>query len=251
MPGSDSARTTAASWDWHWRRGRRRALPLRANPNVHWTARLLRHVAQRADARTVFELGCAPGAWLAFCATRLGLAASGCDVSPAGVRAARDLLVHAGVDADGVLEASAFDLPAEHRDRHDLVYSFGLVEHFDDLAGILRAHAAPCRPGGLVLVTAPKLTGLSGALYRRASATLMESHRVVTPAALREAAVRAGLAVLDAGCGGPLSAYALLDRVDSRAKRAAGWLGCAALGWTTLGSASSRVAGSVWLVARR
>lgn len=243
--------TDAAVWDWHWRRGRSCALPRRANPNVHWSGRLLRRAAMMVTARNVFELGCAPGAWLAFCARRLGLAVSGCDVSPAGIQVSRALLASAGVADALVLEADVFALPSALHGRHDLVYSFGLIEHFDDLSGILRTHAVACRPGGVVLVTAPNLRGISGAIYRRASTTLLRTHRIVTPAALCTSAPSAGLEPIAVGHGGPLSAFVLLDRVEGRTRRAAGWLGCAALGWGTLHATSERVAGSAWMLAKR
>jgi len=243
--------TDAAAWNWHWRRGRSGALPRRINPNVHWSGRLLRRAALAASARTAFELGCAPGAWLAFCARRLGLAVSGCDASATGIRVARALLKSAGVSDAGVLEADVFALPSTVCGRYDLVYSFGLIEHFTDLPGILRAHAAACRPGGVVLVTAPNLRGASGAIYRRASTTLLRTHRIVTPAELRSAAPCAGLVPIALGYGGPLSAFVLLDRMEGATRRAAGWLGCAALGWGTLPATSERFAGWAWMLAKR
>jgi 2-polyprenyl-6-hydroxyphenyl methylase/3-demethylubiquinone-9 3-methyltransferase len=243
--------TDAAAWNWHWRRGRSGALPRRINPNVHWSGRLLRRAAFTASARNAFELGCAPGAWLAFCAHRLGLAVSGCDASATGIRVARALLKSAGVSDAGVLEADVFALPSTLQGRYDLVYSFGLIEHFSDLSGILRAHAVACRPGGVVLVTAPNLRGASGAIYRRASTKLLASHRIVTPAQLRSSARSAGLVPIALGYGGPLSAFVLLDRTDGPARRAAGWLACAALGWGTLPATSERFAGWAWMLAER
>jgi len=243
--------TDAAAWDWHWRRGRSRILPRRINPNVHWSGHLLRRAVFTTSARNAFELGCAPGAWLAFCARRLGLAVSGCDDSSTGIQVARALLKSAGVSDAGILEADALALPSMLHGRYDLAYSFGLIEHFSDLSGILRAHAVACRPGGVVLVTAPNLRGASGAIYRRASTTLLRSHRIVTPAELRSCAPSAGLVPIALGYGGPLSAFVLLDRIESPARRAAGWLGCAALGWGTLPATSERFAGWAWMLAER
>jgi 2-polyprenyl-6-hydroxyphenyl methylase/3-demethylubiquinone-9 3-methyltransferase len=243
------ARTTGDAWDWHWRRVRLPQLPRRINPNAVFTRRLLRR-ALRPGARRALEVGCAPGAWMALLGRRFGLDVAGCDLSPLGVAATRENLRRLGV-AGSVEEACVFRLADESPARFDLVYSLGVVEHFDDLAAIVRAHARLCAPGGVVVVTAPNLRGLSGALYRRASPTLLDSHRVVTPAELRSAARAAGLEPLEAACRGPLSGFALLDRLESRAARIAGYAAAVFLGFASYPARGAALAGSVHLVARR
>jgi 2-polyprenyl-6-hydroxyphenyl methylase/3-demethylubiquinone-9 3-methyltransferase len=246
-PGA--ARTTGDAWDWHWRRVRLPQLPRRINPNAVFTRRLLRR-ALGPGARSSLEVGCAPGAWMALLGRSFGLDVAGCDLSPRGVAATEENLRRLGVPAR-VRQACVFRLADEAPERFDLVYSLGVVEHFDDLGAIVRAHARLCAPGGRVVLTAPNLRGLSGALYRRASPTLLESHRVVTPEELRRAARAAGLEPLEAACRGPLSAFALLDRVESRLARLAGYAAALLLGFLTYPARGPALAGSVHLVARR
>ncbi len=242
------ARTTTAHWDWYWETLRLPRLPNRWNPNVRFAARLVLR-ALPAGARDLFEVGCAPGAWMGYLARATGCAVAGCDLSPGGARATRENLRRLDV-AGQVIEGDVFALAARPPARFDLVYSFGVVEHFDDLAGILRAHARLCRPGGRVVVTAPNLEGASGVLFRRASPSLLESHRVVTPPALAEAAAHAGLEVERCAYAGPLAAFVLLDRVRGRALRALGYGVSLLLAAGTAAARSRRLAGSVLLVAR-
>jgi SAM-dependent methyltransferase len=196
-----TTRTTDASWDWHWRRQRLPRLPRWFNPNVAFAKKVLRWAVESSPKR-LFEVGCAPGAWMGFLSRQLNAEVSGCDLSALGVATTRENLRLLGVRGR-VYEADVFDLTEKIPDRFELVYSFGVVEHFDDLTSILRAHGDLSEPDGTVVVTAPNLQGLSGAILRRASPSLMDSHRLVTPTDLRRAAREAGLEPEAAGYGGP------------------------------------------------
>ena len=81
---SDPRKTTAAQWDEVWRGTRVPVRPGRINPSVISTRRLLLG-ALPGTATSIFELGCAPGAWLADLHLRTGLRVGGCDLSPEGV----------------------------------------------------------------------------------------------------------------------------------------------------------------------
>jgi hypothetical protein len=244
-----TARTTDASWDWHWRRQHLPRLPRWFNPNVAFTKKLL-WSAIESPPRPLFEVGCAPGAWMGFLSRQLNAEVSGCDLSALGVATTRENLRLLGVPGR-VYEADVFDLAERIPDRFGLVYSFGVVEHFDDLTGILRAHADLAELDGTVVVTAPNLQGVSGAIFRGASPTLMNSHRPVTPADLRRAAQQAGLEPAAAGYGGPLSAFVWLDRIDSRIRRLVTYAFSLAMGLLTFGARGRLLAGSVYLIAKR
>jgi hypothetical protein len=50
--------------------------------------------------------------------------------------------------------------------RYDLVASFGLIEHFTDLHGILRAHIKYMKPGATLLIGLPNFRGINGLLQK-------------------------------------------------------------------------------------
>jgi SAM-dependent methyltransferase len=58
----------------------------------------------------------------------------------------------------------------------DAVYSLGLIEHFDDPTAVARAHARLVKPGGILIIGAPNLMGLSRWLHARLSPSVLESH---------------------------------------------------------------------------
>ncbi len=115
-----------------------------------FTRRVL-HTSQAAP--DVLELGCAPGRMLCrLHGVRRDCRFQGIDFARDGVLATNqalrqhsvDALIHAG-------DIRFIELPQQF----DVVASFGLIEHFQDPASILRHHARFCRPGGCVAVTIP------------------------------------------------------------------------------------------------
>lgn len=108
-----------------------------------------------------------------------------------------------------------------------------------------------CAPGGRVVVGVPNLQGVSGAIFRRASPTLLRSHRVLSPADLLAAARQAGLEPAACGYGGPLAAFVWLDRVKGRLSHVAGYAFAVALAALTYPGRGRRLSGTVYLIARK
>lgn len=246
---NDPRKTTAAQWDDVWRSTQVPARPGRVNPSVISTRRLLIS-SLPASAGSIFELGCAPGAWLADLHLRTGLRVSGCDLSPEGVAWTRRNFEALGVSGE-VFETDVFELSPEKHGAHDLVYSLGLVEHFSDTRAIVEAHAAITRPGGVIVVSVPNLQGLSGRPYYRADPNVEKTHEVMTAERLEEVAGSAGLEPIHAGYGGPFSAYVLLDRMRGRAKRVLAYGACTAAAALSYPLHSRQVSGQVRLIARK
>ena len=110
------------------------------------------------------EVGCAPGKTLAWVARVLGARVAGVDYSPRGVAVARDLLRVLGVDGDVRCE-DIFTTTFEPGS-FDVVFSAGVIEHFDDPREIVRCHVGLVRPGGKAIITIPHYGGLYGRLKR-------------------------------------------------------------------------------------
>lgn len=121
----------------------------------------------RANVRPgmrVLELGFAPGKQLAYLAGRLGAEVSGIDYSHAGVEHARDLFSSLGLKGD--MRCEDFFKASFPRASFDLVYSVGVVEHFDDPKDLIRLHVEFACPGGIAIVLIPNYGGIYGRLQR-------------------------------------------------------------------------------------
>ncbi len=118
----------------------------------------------RPGAR-VLEIGFAPGKHLAWVAAELEASVAGLDFSEPGVRTGRRLFETLGLTADLRCEdvfATTFPLGS-----FDLVYSLGVIEHFDDPLPIVRRHFELLRPGGRAIIAIPNYGGVYGRLQRR------------------------------------------------------------------------------------
>ncbi|MEO8740961.1 MAG: class I SAM-dependent methyltransferase [Casimicrobiaceae bacterium] len=149
---------------------------------------------------SLIEIGCGRSQLLPYFARQFGLRVAGLDYSEVGCEKAKRILQRDGVDGD-VHCADLFDAAAVPATGYDVVFSFGLVEHFEDSVGVVRALARYARPGGSVLTLIPNMRGAVGALQKALSRGIFDIHVPLSAAALTQAHRDAGLNV---GAGGYL-----------------------------------------------
>src|SRR5947207_15902867 len=125
--------TTLAHWDEVWRKPPRMRLPSSLVVATRNLQRILR--AHVRPGSSFLELGCAPGKLLAWVALRLGARVSGLDYSPTGIAWARELFDALGCKGD--LRCEELFSTSFPRDAFDIVFSSGLIEHFDDPSTIV------------------------------------------------------------------------------------------------------------------
>lgn len=134
----------------------------------HFDALFAKYVplATRAGAAPlVTEIGCARSRWLPYFARRFGATVGGLDYSEIGCEQARIVLGANGF-AGRIVQGDLFNPPAEMLGAADVVYSWGLVEHFEDTAGVMVALARFVRPGGLLITIIPNMAGAVGSVQK-------------------------------------------------------------------------------------
>lgn len=187
-------------WQASWTR---EALPPRIDPgSPNLSACVERSIALRFDdaVREVppgarfLEVGSGHSAWLPFAAARWGFRVTGIDYAPLGVETSRAMLAREGVAGDVVL-ADMFEPPDDLRSAFDVVFSNGVVEHFEDTAHAVRALGALVRPGGLVVTMIPNVAGAVGLATKLLSRKVYDAHVPLTREDLRAAHEHAGLEV--------------------------------------------------------
>lgn len=194
-------KSTVDYWDENWRRASDGALsPLLNERDSYYWRRLDRALAEafeglRTEGATLMEVGAGSSEWLPYLHHRFGFRVAGLDYSSVGCTRARENLSRTET-AGEIHEGDMFSPPEHLRAAFDVVVSFGLVEHFADTAGAVRACASYARPGGLVVTVIPNMSGLYGHLYRVFDRKVFDIHVPLTLKDLSVAHQKAGLVVL-------------------------------------------------------
>lgn len=140
------------------------------------------------------EIGCGQSAWLPYFAREFGFKVAGVDYSDVGCAQTRAILAREGVAGD-IYCANLFEPPETLAGGFDIVYSGGVVEHFEDTAGCIKACARFARPGGTIVTVVPNMTGLIGLLQRLLNRAVYAIHVPLDREALVAAHRAAGLEV--------------------------------------------------------
>lgn len=171
---SRNEKTTPEHWEQVYVRAPRLRLPLPLVVSTTNLQRLLRlHIV---PGMRVLEIGCAPGKSLAWIARRLGAHVTGLDYSARGLSFCRRLFAAVGVD--GALYCEDVFTTTLPDDRFDLVYSVGVIEHFEDPRPIVAKHVALTRPGGRALMVIPNYAGIYGRLQGHFDAENLAIHNL-------------------------------------------------------------------------
>lgn len=141
------------------------------------------------------EVGCVPGNFMVYLNKEFGYRVDGLDYSD-------DLnYVRANLEYNGIHDAELFAADlfkfAPPR-KYDLVFSSGLVEHFDDQDLVVRKHAELAKSGGLVVIVVPNLTHIHRWLCGIFAPQILKVHRfpLMHKKILRETLQKTGLQVL-------------------------------------------------------
>ncbi len=168
--------TDEAFWDEYWNSVR---LPLQIDKSrgflIARITDVLDRFLPRGESLSVLEVGGAPGQYAAYVCNALGHAVTVLDNSPLGCAKARENFDLLGMRAD-VIEGDLFQAPGE-LPPFDAVFSLGLIEHFPDVTGAVRAHLDLLKPAGMLLLGAPNLVGINRLLLRRLSPSFLSAHR--------------------------------------------------------------------------
>jgi 2-polyprenyl-3-methyl-5-hydroxy-6-metoxy-1,4-benzoquinol methylase len=153
------------------------------------------------DGKRVLEIGAGDSAWLPYFARRYpGSRFAGLDYSEAGC--ARLAKRAAGLGRPSAIEVHHQDMFAADSALHgqfDLVMSFGVVEHFADLAQPLAAKRRYLADGGTMFTLIPNMAGVIGRLTKRFNRAVYDMHNPHDWESFLDGHRRAGLAVSAGG----------------------------------------------------
>ena len=145
----------------------------------------------------VLEIGGGGSRVLPYVGLKFGFEVCGTDFSLSGCRLLRANLALVGILGSVVCE----DLfrSSLRGESFDLVYSSGLIEHFEDTRSVVGEHLRLLKRGGQLVLIVPNLLGLQGKVIEKLAPSLWRVHKVLGPADLAELLASLGLGEIRAG----------------------------------------------------
>jgi len=183
-------------WNREWAgRSLRRALDLRNYVHARFDSFFRRQLC--GVAGDLLEIGCAGSLWLPYFHQRFGLRVFGIDYSPLGCRQAEEVLAAHGV-AGTIWCRDIFAPNEDLRSRFQVVFSYGVAEHFSPPEALLARARDLCAPGGIVLTVIPNMTGLPGLVQRVVDRDVFHRHVPLNLSELGSAHRACGLTLREA-----------------------------------------------------
>jgi len=166
-----------------------------------------------AKAQDLLEVGCGNSIWLSYFQQRFGYRVSGIDYSEFGCEQTRKILERDGCTGD-IRFGNLYEPPADMIGKFDVVCSFGVIEHFEDTAGVLSAVSRFLKPGGLLITTVPNLHGPTGIVQKFFNRPVYDIHVLMTRESLQGKLEESGLTVKAAEYFSTISFGVTLDAAD-------------------------------------
>ena len=125
---------------------------------------------------TILEIGGAKGEFLLYFARHFEYKAYSLDYSRVGNEQTLETFSNARLPVE-VFERDLFgdnsDLP-----KFDIVYSLGLIEHFDDPGSVVEKHLDFLNPGGILLLGVPNYSGIYHVVLHRLAPSIEKTHNL-------------------------------------------------------------------------
>lgn len=111
----------------------------------------------------VLEVGCAPGKYLYKMKELFLYEPFGVDYSQKGVLITREFFRKKGLNPENIIQADVFDedFQNKNKDKFDVVFSRGFIEHFDNVSSVVDMHTNLLKKDGLLFIMIPNLQGLN------------------------------------------------------------------------------------------
>jgi 2-polyprenyl-3-methyl-5-hydroxy-6-metoxy-1,4-benzoquinol methylase len=125
------------------------------------------------------EVGCGASAWLVYFAKEFHCDVSGVDYSKLGCKLAEENLRLNKVKGNITCE-DVFNLNPSKIGKFDIIFSAGVVEHFDDPSKMLKIMNDLLEPNGIVIVSVPNIKGIYGIISKHLHRAVYEKHMVIS-----------------------------------------------------------------------
>jgi len=180
--------TTKEYWRQIWKGA---SLPVIENPEYD-VQKIFDNTLPKSDKISLIEIGCAPGAWMAYFNKYFGYSVAGIEyVDDAAALTKRNMQIQ-GIRAD-VFNLDFFEADLD-ADSYDVVFSAGFIEHFEDLIGAVNKITILAKQ--YVVTVVPNLYGLNGFISKVIRPKVFYSHKRIDKNLLRHLHEESGLYTL-------------------------------------------------------
>lgn len=155
-------------------------LPIVAAPSKHLEDLLEQHVFRKLDCPSFLEIGCAPGAYMAYANRKWSAQVSGVEYAEKAAAATRTNLAVQNVEAEVIVSDVFQLLPSPD---YDIVFSMGFVEHFNNTDEVIKVISRFSRR--FVVTAVPNLFGVNGAISKLVRPDVYHGHVAIKPEELR------------------------------------------------------------------
>lgn len=127
------------------------------------------------EVRTI-EIGCFPGRFLEYFYRQFGHSVTGLEYIEESCATCTEMLESRGIPAQ-IIHGDVFDGKWNtDQAKWDVVFSAGLIEHFDDSSPAVERHLQLVAPGGHCVITLPNHSGLNGRLLKAVDRSMWNLH---------------------------------------------------------------------------
>lgn len=151
------------------------------------------------EGSKLLEIGCGGGKFLVYFGQNFNCELFGIDYSPAGYQLAQKNLELSGLRGTVVCE-DVFNCRTIPKQSFDVVFSGGFIEHFDDPELVLKKHIEYLKPGGLLIIEVPNITGLQGFVLRTLESACFFELKPLPAKMLENILSKLGLKIRESTC---------------------------------------------------
>jgi ubiquinone/menaquinone biosynthesis C-methylase UbiE len=135
---------------------------------------LLHEFMESKRGGQIIEMGCGDSYWLAYWAKKYDFQVYGIDFSEERLNSAKYKLFKRGLDSNGLICCDFMDIPDGFKNKFDIVYSHGVIEHFEKPDEILAVFKEYLKLDGIMITTVPHLKSIWGKLQEKISRKIID-----------------------------------------------------------------------------
>ncbi|WP_292654752.1 methyltransferase domain-containing protein [Nitratifractor sp.] len=163
----------------------------------YYTNKLLHELYRRYlpidGTKTIVEIGCAFSSYLPYFHKHFGYRINGFDYEPIAVERTKQIYESMGLEANIYYRDFFSDKEAE---KYDVVTSFGVFEHFENLRGSIAHTKLYIKKGGIIVTLIPNMNGIIGLLQKSLNQAVYDIHIPYTREDLKDSHEAAGYKTL-------------------------------------------------------